>query len=188
MNAAVDEVKWHWTGTLFFSREWAMPSADTFSILPIAKFVSRYLLNCSGVSIDPFARNTQLAQLRNDLNPNTSAPYHMDAADFLQAMRAEYEGKIDLALMDPPYSPRQIADCYHAAGITVDQQATQNAALYARTRDALIPLLSPSAKVLSFGWNSAGMGRTRGFEPIELMIVAHGGGHNDTICMAERFV
>ena len=30
------------------------------------------------------------------------------------------------------------------------------------------------------------MGKKRGYEIVEGMIVCHGGGHNDTICMAER--
>jgi hypothetical protein len=40
--------------------------------------------------------------------------------------------------------------------------------------------------VLSFGWNSAGMGKKYGFEQIEIMLVCHGAAHNDTICLAER--
>ena len=42
--------------------------------------------------------------------------------------------------------------------------------------------------VVSFGWNSQGIGKTRGFEIIEIMLVAHGGAHNDTICTVERKV
>ena len=64
-----------------FTREWAMPSADTFSIKPIGEFVKRYIQ--SGVSVDPFARNGTLATITNDINPNTSAQYHMDAIEFL---------------------------------------------------------------------------------------------------------
>jgi len=37
-----------------------------------------------------------------------------------------------------------------------------------------------------FGWNSCGMGDRHGFEQIEILLVAHGGAHNDTICLAER--
>lgn len=40
---------------------------------------------------------------------------------------------------------------------------------------------------ISFGWNSNGFGKKRGFEIIEILMVAHGGnGHNDTICTVER--
>jgi len=49
-----------------------------------------------------------------------------------------------------------------------------------------MPILADNAVVLSFGWNSAGMGEKRGFEIIEILLCAHGGGHNDTICVAEK--
>jgi hypothetical protein len=71
-----------------FSRVWAMPSAETFSIPPIRDFVRKYLAG-STVSIDPFARNSRLATFTNDLCPDTEAQYHLDAEDFLHQMREE---------------------------------------------------------------------------------------------------
>lgn len=171
-----------------FARTWAMPHGDTFSVRPIGDFVRSYL-SASRVSVDPFARNNAWATYTNDLNPNTSAQRHMDAEDFLFQLGFEgLAGSIDLAILDPPYSPRQISECYREAGITPGMKDTQNAALYARVKAALIPLLTPDATVLSFGWNSAGMGSKHGFEISEILLVAHGGAHNDTICIAERRV
>lgn len=167
-----------------FSREWAMPSADTFSVPPIGDFVRRYLRD-SKCSVDPFARNSRLATHRNDLNPNTQAESHLDAEEFLTKL-ANQGVRCDLAIFDPPYSPRQISECYKEAGITVGMKETQNAALYARMKAALLPVLTPDAFVLSFGWNSSGIGKKHGFEQIELLLVCHGGAHNDTICLAER--
>lgn len=66
-----------------------MPNANTFDIPPIRDFVKYYLARASR-SIDPFARNGSLADVTNDLNPDTSAMYHMDAEDFL-VMAAELE-------------------------------------------------------------------------------------------------
>lgn len=172
---------------LSMSREWAMPAAETFTVPPIGAFVQKYLSQ-SKISVDPFARNNAWATYRNDINPGTVAPYHMDAADFLeflfQPWGLDLMDSVDLAILDPPYSPRQISESYRAAGLPIGRQTTQNAALYARVRAALKPLLTPNATVLSFGWNSAGMGP--GFKRIELLLVAHGGAHNDTICLAER--
>ena len=165
-----------------FSRVWAMPSADTFSIPPIADFVRRHL---TGVSVDPFARNSALAYYRNDLNPKTAADYHMDAVAFLE-MLANDGITAGTVILDPPYSPRQISECYAAAGETAGMKDTQNARLYRDVRKSARRLCRPGSLVLSFGWNSAGMGK--GFEPIELLLVAHGGAHNDTICLAERMV
>ena len=39
---------------------------------------------------------------------------------------------------------------------------------------------------MSFGWNSSGFGNTRGYVVEEILLVAHGGAHNDTICVVER--
>ena len=40
--------------------------------------------------------------------------------------------------------------------------------------------------MISFGWNSIGFGKNRGFEIIEILLVAHGGTKNDTIVTVER--
>lgn len=169
-----------------FSRYWAMPNADTFSVRPIGEFVQKWI-GRSLVSVDPFARNCTWATWRNDLNPDTKATYHMDAEAFLRFL-ADEGVQADLLIFDPPYSPRQISECYSAIGREIGMKETQNAALYKRVRDAAMPILTDEAVVLSFGWNSAGMGTGRGFEQIELALVCHGAGHNDTICLAERRV
>lgn len=86
----------------------------------------------------------------------------------------------------PPYSNRQISECYKSIGLEVGTKETQNAALYSRVRTAALPILTEEAVVLSFGWNSVGMGKKHGFEIIEMLLVCHGGAHNDTICLAEK--
>jgi hypothetical protein len=161
-----------------------MPNGNTFSIPPIAQFVKRYLKD-SSCSVDPFARDKRWATYTNDLNPKTAAEYHMNAEAFLRLLITQ-DVQCDLGILDPPYSPRQISECYKEAGIPCGMAETQNARLYGRIKAALHPLLLPGAIVLSFGWNSAGMGQKRGFEIVEIMLVAHGAAHNDTICMAER--
>jgi hypothetical protein len=167
-----------------FTRCFAMPNAETFSVKPIGEFVQRFLVEAK-VSIDPFARNRDWATYTNDIDVATSAQSHQDAETFLRRLASE--GVVaDLALFDPPYSPRQIAEHYRAAGLSVGQEDTQSARLYRRVRDAMDLLVRPGGIVLSFGWQSVGMGVGRGYELFETMLVAHGGGHNDTICIAER--
>jgi len=167
-----------------FSRKWAMPSHDTFSVKPIGDFVKRYLSQ-SRVSIDPFARNKGWATHTNDLNPETTAQHHMDAGAFC-SMLVNDGVAADLVLFDPPYSPRQISECYKGVGLEVGMKETQSALLYKRVRDAFDPMVSTGGIVLSFGWNSVGMGIGRGYALQEVMIVCHGGAHNDTICIAEK--
>ena len=52
-------------------------------------------------------------------------------------------------------------------------------------KDNIKPLVKDNGIVLSFGWNSTGVGK-EGFITEEIMLVSHGGPHNDTICVAQR--
>ncbi len=158
-----------------------MPNSNTFDCKPIGEFVRSHL---TGLSVDPFARNCDLATITNDLNPETTAQYNMDAEKFLKMLHSDGV-RADVVIFDPPYSPRQISECYKGVGLEVGMKETQSAVLYARVRDAIMPIIKPGGKVLSFGWNSVGMGKKHGAKIEEILLVCHGGAHNDTICMAE---
>lgn len=60
-----------------------------------------------------------------------------------------------------------------------------NAGYWAKVKDECSRITKPGGIALCFGWNSNGMGKSRGFDIREILLVAHGGKHNDTICMAE---
>ena len=169
---------------MIMRREWAMPNRDTFSVEPIYRFVRKYLAE-SKVSIDPFARNARLATYRNDLNEDTDAEYHMEAGDFLRHLAGEGV-KADLFIFDPPYSPRQMKECYDDIGRKMLQRDAMTALIRKEWKQAALPVLATRCVVLSFGWNSVGFGATNGFEIEEILMVCHGGDHNDTICVAER--
>ena len=167
---------------MIFSRRWAMPSENTFEIPCVLGFVQRHLEGCT-ISIDPFSRNNRLATFRNDLNPETSAEYHMESRDFLK-MLIDKKIKADCIIYDPPYSPRQISECYKSSGLTATMIDTQSSRLKKECKDLFRHLLKRGGKVLSFGWNSVGMGKD--FDFLEIMLVSHGGDHNDTICIAQK--
>lgn len=165
--------------TMKFSRTWAMPNKETFSVKPIGEFVKRYLAE-SPVSADLFCGNKNWALYNNDI-----AKGGMDAEIFLKQLFGSGVST-DLVIFDPPYSPRQISECYKGIGLEVGMKETQSALLYQRVRNAIPPVLKPGGIVLSFGWNTVGMGKKHGFEIIEIMLCCHGGAHNDTICLAEK--
>lgn len=166
-----------------FNRKWAMPNHNTYNIAPIYDLV-HYYLSSSKTSIDPFARDSQLCTITNDLNPETSAEYHLDVLEFLLMLK-QTEVTADLVLFDPPYSLRQIKEVYQGFGRQLTQKDTQRFA-WKEERNAINDILKPDGVVISFGWNSIGMGTKRGFEIIEILLVAHGGAHNDTIVTVER--
>lgn len=168
-----------------FSRVWAMASPDTFSCEPIGSFVQKYLLK-SKISVDPFARNCQWATHTNDLNPDTKAMWHMEAADFLAEM--EKDGtQYDLGFFDPPYSLTQVTRSYNDIGLKF-KGAENPTGGFPKVRGLLAELIMPLGFCLSFGWNSCGLGKGLGFEIVEILMVCHGGNKNDTICIAEQKV
>ena len=164
------------------SRSWAMPNSETFSVKPIGEFVRKHM---RGVSVDPYSRNKRWATYTNDLNPNTDAEFHMDAIDFL-VMLKDRGVKADTVIIDPPYSPRQVKECYDSIGHKMQQGDALLGAVRKKLKSAICTIMAPGGTVLTFGWNTVGMGKSLGFEIVEIMLVCHGSDHNDTICMAER--
>lgn len=168
-----------------FSREWALPSPWTFSIPPIADFVNRWTAG-RAVIVDPFCGVTEIgATYRNDLVPARDGGGQAMEGDAYLRQLATKRVVADVVLLDPPYSPRQIAEHYAEAGLKTSRTTTQLSGLVARCRRAACDLVPVGGIVLSFGWNSNGMGKNNGFQLAEVLLCRHGGGHNDTICLAE---
>ena len=167
-----------------FSRVWSMPNKHTYDIKPIKELIERYLVNVTDdmVSIDPFANKSKLAKITNDLDKNYDTSYHMDAKDFLEMFD---DDSVDFVLYDPPYSPRQVSECYKELGLSVNKETTQSS-YWKNFKDQIKRITKKDGIVISFGWNSGGIGKTNGFEIIEVMLVPHGGAHNDTIVTVER--
>lgn len=160
-----------------------MPNAHTFKMKPVADLLRQYI-RPGQVVVDPFARDSEFATHTNDLNPEYNTQHHMDAVKYAE-MLVGGGVKADVILFDPPYSPRQISECYKMIGRPVTMKDTQSASFKKAIRDALDKIASPCTTVISFGWNSMGFGLNRGYEPQHLRIVTHGGDHNDTLCFVE---
>ena len=162
-----------------------MPSSDTFSLAPIAALLRRVLPGARMV-LDPFARDSTWANVRNDLNPATSAEHHMDAVEFLDKCIADYGPEsFDAVLLDPPYSPRQIAEVYKQVGRSVGMSETQTARIYKQCKDRMTTILKVGGVAVTCGWNSNGFGINRGFALREVLLVPSGGAHNDYIVTVE---
>lgn len=167
-------------------RLWAMPNKDTFKIKPIKDLLNDYIdsdyLNNHEV-IDPFSNGeTDYANHTNDLNSNVKSDCHEDALDYLKSFPDNFA---DIVLYDPPYSPRQVSECYHNVGIKVTQESTQ-ASWRKKHLDEVARVLKNGGKCISFGWNTNGVGKKRGFVIQEILLVAHGGSHNDTLVTVDQ--
>ncbi|MEI8270326.1 MAG: site-specific DNA-methyltransferase, partial [bacterium] len=169
-------MKNHGGSELQIERIWAMPSKNTFSIKPIKELLQKEV--GEGLWIDPFANENKLASITNDLNPEYNTTHHLDALDFLKLFK---DNEIDGVLYDPPFSVRQVSECYKKHGIEVTQETTRSD-WWTKHKKEISRIIKKGGKVITFGWNSGGIGKTNGFEIKKILMVPHGGIHNDTIC------
>lgn len=161
------------------SREWAMPSPETFSIKPIRTLIERHL--CSGVWVDPFCRQSifkDRCAMTNDINPKFAGTHNMDALDFLKSLPTQ---SVDGVLFDPPFSPRQVKEAYQGFGPTPDTTRR----FYSERKREAARVLKQGGIAIVCGWNSLGLGRKNGMELEEVLMVNHGD-QNDTIVTVGR--
>jgi hypothetical protein len=100
-----------------------------------------------GDVLNAFAGQTRLAdykrgvnEVRNDLNPDQEADYHVDAADLGEIFD---EDSFDVVVLDPPFDQTQSDEHYDG--------------LHARdmgaVRRTVAPLVKPGGRIVEFGWN-----------------------------------
>lgn len=160
-------------------RVWAMPNKNTFEIKPIHDLIVEEMTD--GTWIDPFANRNKLATITNDLSQEFDTDYHLDALDFMKLFG---DASVDGVLYDPPYSPRQVSECYNNVGFNVTWDTTK-ASFWGNHKREISRIVKVGGKVITFGWNSGGIGYKYGFEITRILMVPHGGWHNDTICTVE---
>lgn len=159
-------------------RKWAMPNKWTFKIKPIKGLLDRYVGDGKGW-IDPFAGNSVIAEYRNDING--LQPSTIDGLGFLKAF--EHNSCYGI-LLDPPYSHRQLFKTYKTRGNNLKGKLVPMTEI----NNLSAPIISKGGVCISFGWNTNGLGIKRGFKIIEILLVSHGGHHNDTIVTVEKKV
>ena len=162
-------------------RAWAMPNKWTFTIKPIWKLIQEELTD--GVWIDPFCGKYSPATIKNDLNPEIEADFHLDALIFLQKQKTNCA---DGAFYDPPYSMHQAAEVYKKYGIEKLKHGVANMKYWSDIKKELARIIMVGGKAICCGWNTGGIGKNGGFDMCRILIVNHGGNKNDTLVTVER--
>ena len=163
-------------------RKWAMPSKWTFKIKPIWKLLWEEMTPTCFPDrskivkgwADPFAGYNSPAEITNDLDKEAPTTWHLDALDFLGRLK---DNSMIGVLYDPPYSITQ-ARMY-------GKKEFSSMKYWADCKNEIARIIKPGGKAICFGWNSMGLGKNRGFEMKRILLVAHGGSKNDTICTVE---
>jgi len=145
---------------MMIKRVWAMPNHRTFDIKPIKEFIKE---NIGSNYVDPFPY-----------------PFKEDAIKYLKKIQTN--SKLSL-VFDPPYSQRQLKEMYHSNGLSLNHLI--NNSYWSNCKKEIARIIKPNGKVISFGWNSGGIGKKNGFKIEKILLVNHGSQHNDTICTLE---
>ena len=159
-----------------------MPSGNTFTIKPIKAFVEREV-NKGGVIVDPFANTCKYGTITNDLNPEYNTDYHLDALEFLKQLPSE---SANLVLYDPPYSISQATELYKEYGKEKLETSVANMKYWSDCKDEVARILKQNGRVICCGWNTNGLGFSRGLIMTDILICSHGGSRNDTLVTLEH--
>lgn len=132
---------------------------------------------CKGKTLNLFAGITKLNvdEVRVDIDKNALADYYMDAFEFIihaKLVKMEF----DTIILDPPYNLRKSREKYGGRYI----------GSFTKIKNALLAILSKEAIVITFGYDTVGMSKSRGFKKTGICIVCHNGDHNDTLCLVEQ--
>lgn len=154
-------------------RKWAMPNKWTFTISPIAELLEEEVV---GLIADPFAGMNSPAHEQNDIK-ETAGNADADHKDALTWLKGKRTARYDTVLYDPPYSITQARQ--------YGKKEFASMKYWANCKNEIARIIKPGGKAICFGWNSMGLGKNRGFNMTRILLIAHGGSKNDTICTVE---
>ena len=156
---------------MIINRIWTMPNKWTFKMQAVQNLFAKY--NVGVGWLDPFSGENSPAEFTNDIE-GRNAKFQMDALEYLKTIA---DNSIDGILFDPPYSVEQCLRRY-----TPKQGGTAGRAEYwAKCKNEIARIVKSDGKCISFCWDSVGVGKNRGFEIEEILLLCHGACHNDTI-------
>ncbi len=140
-----------------FDNIFAMPNKETFKIKPIAELLYQ--------------------ETNNEYLDAFPYPY---SGDFLDKARKIQDNSVKNVAYDPPYSPRQLAECYKGLGQSWDGRNS----VWSQWEYQIARIVQPGGKCIKFGWNTHLV--RSDFEVTRILLVNHGSHHNDTIVTVQR--
>lgn len=147
------------------------PRKYTFEQSKLKQWVEKW---CIGKVLNLFAGKTKLNvdEYRVDINKEMIADYYGDAYEFIKTTKM----KFDTIILDPPYNLRKAREKYNGHYI----------GSFTKIKNKLSKILKINGRVITLGYDSIGMSKSRGFSKIGICLICHSGDHQDTIAVVEE--
>lgn len=157
-----------------FTYMYQPPKRYTFQMPLLKQWIEDH---CEGKVLNLFAGIVLLNvdETRNDIDTECPADYHMDVYEFI-AMAKEKGMKFDTIVADPPYNMRKSREKYEGRWI----------GHFTKVKNQISDLLNDGGVIISLGYDSVGMSRSRGFRKEALCTVCQNGDHQDIQVIMER--
>lgn len=148
------------------------PNKYTFKMPRVKKWVEK---NCQGYTLNLFAGKILLDanEFRVDIDKEMPADHYGDAFEFVETWKGK---KFDTIILDPPYNLRKSREKYDGRWI----------GSLTKIKNILHEIMNDRCIVISFGYDTTGMAKSRGFEKLEVLVICHSGDHNDSLAVVER--
>jgi len=148
------------------------PKRYTFEQPKLKEIVESY---CVGLTLNLFAGRVlmDINEVRNDIDPDMPADFHMDAYELVSSGDLP---KFDSIILDPPYNLRKAREKYNGRYI----------GLFTKIKNVLPTICNDGARIITLGYDTVGMSKSRGFKKIAVAVICHNGDHNDTLMVVEE--
>jgi len=158
-----------------FTYLWQSPKKWTFQMKKVKRYIEK---ESFGFCLNLFAGKTKLRikEIRVDSSNEFQPDYNMDSLEFIKKWEKEKKPLFDTIILDPPYNLRKANEKYKG-------HFTNN---WIETLKIVGRILKPNGKIITLGFNSVGLSKSKGFEKEAICLICHGGAQNDTIIVIEK--
>jgi len=159
-----------------FTYLYQWPQKYTFQATKVKQWVEKW---CRGHTLNLFAGKTLLDldvdEIRIDLDHECPADFHMDAKDYVDLCIKDNH-RFHTIILDPPWSLRQSRECYDGRWI----------GNLTEIKNKILTICYPDTRIITFGRDTVGMSKKRGFKKIAICLTCHGGANCDSIGLVEE--